>query len=460
MAGSDSASSRASAARWARLVAVAIVLATLANGANYFLKRVGVVDPEGYARFTRTFCESGGGGLRNDCMCMRELPAEVLAALPVEEYPGLYQSQHSVFRDEGPARALKLLKDALFLGFAAPSLWLLFGRGRVESARPALPAVALLASVGLGFAWSYWQWGIVFAVAGLRSFGFLAVALVGGWFAPHLSVAARAVGLLLLIELLLVPIEYLWGMPLRPCPHSFRVAASMILPNSLGVMAVIGLAFFDAFAPSHLSRARVGAIGALLIIAAGSGVGLLALLGWGATRLLMASASQHRLVSIAGLLLLSVPLLWLLPDLTQRPDIYDSIFAPDGRIDKLATVVAQSGPTELLFGHGLGYGANVAHTLPRVVDVSAATLAPWSTLYTDSTLTWMLLQLGLSGVLLFYALIATAFQRDRAARPLYVVIVLTSLTMSLAELFPVNLLIGLALARSLAMARPVAAGKA
>ena len=65
------------------------------------------------------------------------------------------------------------------------------------------------------------------------------------------------------------------------------------------------------------------------------------------------------------------------------------------------------------------------------------------------------IQLGLVGVLLFYGALAWAAMKDHQARIFYVVVAACSLTLQITELFPVNFLLGVALAHSVAVAQRI-----
>jgi hypothetical protein len=71
-------------------------------------------------------------------------------------------------------------------------------------------------------------------------------------------------------------------------------------------------------------------------------------------------------------------------------------------------------------------------------------------LVADSTPTLLVAQVGLVGMIGVYGLIAYAAWRDRRTRPVYAFLVAASLTINLPEAFPLNVLLGLLLARSLA----------
>src|SRR5262249_18890065 len=212
------------------------------NGSVSYLKRVGWLDHGAYTRFMETYC-SGRAGI--PCHCMREPPSG---------------SVHNDFGDEtyiyannGYERLLKICKDLLFAGFFLLSCYLIQAkRANAPDSEALLPPLSLLASVVVGFVISLILWGGVFALAGLRSFGFLAIALVGGWALSGTQGVARCVAALLTIQLILVCVEVFLGIPLRECPNSFRAAGTMVMPNSLGVLTLVGLAFYQAYSSDKL----------------------------------------------------------------------------------------------------------------------------------------------------------------------------------------------------------------
>ena len=432
------------------LVTIALVLAALGNGANYYLKRIGVLEADVYARVAATYCPADAGESMRGCSCMQQDDTSIADGFAITMPRGETEVRHFVYRNDGAMRVFKLLKDALFVGFVALSLLLMARRREpVPAWRNASPMLWLGGALAIGLVVALSQSGPVLALVGLRGFAFVAVAAVAAWFARSIAAPARAMALLLLLEALLIVPEFLFGMPLRPCPYSFRVAGTLVLPNSLGVFAVVALAFHDAFAERGDGRWLPAIAALVLILAAGSGTGLVALCVWFAIRGSVAVPQRRRLLALVGSITFVVALRAVLPTVTQRPDIYDSIFAQGGRVDTLLTAVQRADFGQLLFGQGLGFGSNAAVTLPNDLHTPLATGHGWRALYADSTPTTLLLQLGLFGVTAFYGLLAFAFWRDRAARPLYVVFAVTSLAMSLPELFPVNFLLGVTLAHSL-----------
>jgi hypothetical protein len=138
-----------------------------------------------------------------------------------------------------------------------------------------------------------------------------------------------------------------------------------------------------------------------------------------------------------------------LPNLTGRETIFDSVGTSRGRVMVLHSALVDRPPLQVVFGSGLGVNTNAALSLavPGGSEAEASSTAPAS-LPTDSTFTALVIQIGLLGTLMFYGVLAWAALRDPQARPFYLIAALCSLTINLTELFPVNVLLGLALAHS------------
>jgi hypothetical protein len=155
-------------------------------------------------------------------------------------------------------------------------------------------------------------------------------------------------------------------------------------------------------------------------------------------------ATLRLAAAVLGLLALAL----LLPAATGRPDLYSSLGA-GGRWTSLQAALFGRSPVELIFGSGLGVNTNSAFNLANT-QASARSFPANAFLPTDSTLTSLLIQVGAVGAGLFYAMLFWAAARDEKFRIFYGVVALSSLTINLTELFPVNVLLGLALAHSCA----------
>jgi hypothetical protein len=140
-----------------------------------------------------------------------------------------------------------------------------------------------------------------------------------------------------------------------------------------------------------------------------------------------------------------------LPWLLSRPNVFRSLWGAGARVDALLSEVGTGETGTILLGHGLGAGANATFSLAESGWGSDEVSAPKpSFARADSTPTALVRQIGILGATLFYLLLASAWKRDTEARPFYLVVALVSLTISILELFPVNFLLGLAFARSIA----------
>jgi hypothetical protein len=432
------------------LIGVGLLLATLGNGATTYLKRIGFLEREAYESFIASHCEASRdapAGFRSICSCMREPGARRAdsTATGVDEPPG----RQYLYQSAGQQRWLKVFKDALFAGFILVSLFLIRTPTALFSGMSASwPLLPLAVSAGMGLGISVALWGGSFAVIGLRSFGFLAIAILGAWVSGKMHFFATCVGWLLAIQLALVALEMMLGMPLRTCPHSFRAAGTMVWENSLGVFTVVALAFYWSFSPGRTHFPILLLIAVVLLFASGSGTGLVALFAFLGMLALGRMSGSGKWLAAAALLVLGFAMIVKLPALTHRPDIYAS---KDGRVSHLRALVRESRPAEILVGHGLGFGTNTASNLNFSAPTSTpAALGVAAPRFADSTVIVLLTQLGILGIVAFYWLLGWAFWRDPIARPTYAVIALASLTINITEVFPVNFLLGLALAHSLA----------
>lgn len=439
-------------ARWVAFVSIGLFVAVLANGATSYLKRLGLLDRQNFELYVVTYCGGTTAGRPSytfPCQCMQDPPVSEESA-PVSEVKAPLLSRRYVYETAGHERVFKVFKDVLFAGLVALSLFLLATRKiRPPSLAGASPMLWLAASVVAGFLISVALWGWLFALLGLRSFAFLGVAFLGGWAAGGMQGFAWCAAAMVAIQAVLVGLEFVFGIPLRFCPFSFRGAGTLVLSNSLGVFAVVAIAFFRAFSPNRSHFWMLLPIAVILVFASGSGTAvftLSALLGF---LLLDKTSGVQRFVAVAALLAVAVALTVKLPELTQRPDIYNSLLAPEGRLDSLSRLMREANTAQLLVGHGIGFGTNSATNVLSGAPVALPDNSTGEKFSADSTVTVLFTQLGIVGIVLFYGVLGWGFWRDPVVRPVYLVIAVSSLTIIVTELFPVNFLLGLALAHTL-----------
>lgn len=417
-------------ARWiGHLVGSALLIAAVLNGAGAFAKRVGVCDRTAYERYWIDRCDSKGtepvwAGLGRRCASpgwishpSRRSGTEYVVAVRPWEWP------------------MKLVKDIVTLG--------MIGYGVLSACRRR----------GRGDFWRRrWLLGLlgihVFALAiagavegeplrvlaGLRSFGYLPVALL--W-APLLSrdqleIVASWLLALLCIQCALVPWELLYGITDRPFFTSIRTAGTLVHPNSLGALAVSVLGFGLSYARGRRQVVLLWLVTLVLVAAAGSGIGWVAL-GMLAFVRVMRPVVVSPMVKVAGAIAVMALLLSTLTTLTGRPDILASVV--EGRLMTLRRIAQQS-PAALMLGTGIGRGTNTATT---ALGQTARPL--------DSTVAVLVVQGGLIALILFYAALLQAWWRHRGYVLLSILVV--SFAANILETFPIGMLMGIALARSL-----------
>jgi hypothetical protein len=431
------------------LIGAGLVVASICNGAVFYLKRIGLLDHASYLAYWSAHCDGKytpeSFAITASCPCA-DIQDSIENTQELEDSKSAY-----LYRSTGYEIALKLVKDVFAAGFILLSLFTAAPRhSQPPRFASSWPLLVLAGIVLAGFALSYANYGAAFAILGLRPYLFLAVALTGSWIAGDLGVFARCIALLLGIELLLMPFEFAFGMHIHGHfgDSSFvrRLSGTLVAPNSFGIFAVAALAFYHAFSQPKDSLWPLVAIVAILVAASGSATAWLVLLLF----LLALSAGRtektHPVVAFPVAVILCLALLWTLPTLVGRVEVFDSVFGPGARMDEILSEF-RSGP-ELLIGNGLGVSTNAAMTLQEISPALLASAPANVFSIVESTAAALIRQSGLPGLLAFYLVLAWAFWRDGRARIFYAVIALSSLTAKINELFPVNFLLGVALAHS------------
>jgi hypothetical protein len=426
----------------ARIFLVALLLATILNGSVLWLKRVGILEPQLRQTFNRTYrLESQAG-----------MSPEKIEDLRAKEHDLFVQ----LFRPVGSEVVFKIAKDIVIGLFLLFSLWRLLRHPSSFRTGDDWPALAILSLLIIFFVASVQRNGWIPSLVGLRPFSFLFIALVGSWAASREGFVFLSKGLfaLVLFQVLLLPVELARGIPLFHAtflgtPYGDRVVGTMLLPSSLGIVAVFSLVFYYCFSESRLRLGIFVAVVTALIYFSASGTAwiilflcLLAL----AFEQIKPRKKKWIAMGGAGCILL---LLVVLPNLVGRGDVYDSLLGRVRGIEKYWT--SNDNVVELVVGRGLGIGANVARNLRTYSDAFEGRMGQrrYYRSATDSTPMALLHQVGIVGLMLFYLLIGYAARKDPPLRLPYLVLVIASMTINLTEFFPLNVILGLLLARSL-----------
>jgi hypothetical protein len=443
--------------RWAKFLAASLFVSVICNGAISYLKRTGVLDQDAYRAYWAVHCnpvDPNYTPAREPQCSVLTTPTEI--ALADSEALDGFGDPRYIYQVTPAERVAKLVKDLFVMLAAVISIWAITPRRRPLASLSAMQPVHLLAVYFVIMAGvSLVANGPVIAAAGLRSTSFILIALLAAWLVPHLPAFAAAVVALLVVQALLVPFELFRGIHLFHEWSRFalasRVAGTLAQPNSLGVFAVAGLAFYFSFSRKREYWWPLAVLTVALVAFSGSGTGLVCA-ALAAAAMAMGRLKRRGVVIAASLGFLALlGVLAVLPTLTGRDDVLASVSLDGGRANALRAALMERPAAQVIFGRGLGVDTNTVLNLLGVHGQNALdATAPLTSVPADSTVTALIIQVGIVGTLLFYSALLWAVRRDPVATPFYAVLALCSLTINVTELFPVNVLLGLAWARSAA----------
>ena len=297
-----------------------------------------------------------------------------------------------------------------------------------------LPALPLLASSAIALLIALPSAPLPELLSSLRSMAWLPLLLLSGPISqrPVVAQLARAMALLILLQIPVMLLEAIWGLPMSFGPPATQLAqataglptrlvGTCILPNGLGVAVVSLLGFCMAYLPQRRALMLLAVATLPIVLLARSGTGLLMwamLIAFWINR----AWRPHSALKLIGLMLLSAIAVGL-PVFLGRPDIWQSVV---GRLRALYWGITSNNTLwQWLFGKGLFHGKSA-----------------------DSLPTHLLLVGGLIALVAFYGLLIWAWWYDRQSRPLLVT-AMSSLTLNIVELFPVNFLLALSINHSL-----------
>jgi len=420
------------------LLLALMIAAAVLNGGAFWLKRVGWIEPQMYQEYV-----------------------EFLGPNPFYQRTPAENEQLRVmisrfYASEGGEVLLKLAKDIWLLLFISVSLILLVRyKSRVFSFPP-WPLQLFLLLVAVSSIYSAIRFGPLMPLAGLRFFSLLIVALVAHWCVRdvYFRFLSQVLLLFLVIQFALAPIELTTGL------HMFgakffggltgdRIVGTLLQPSSMGISAVIMLSFYLIFSGTSRWHWHAVVIATTLVFFSASAMAILLLFMLIALSLYRVIPQHYRAAFRIVAVLLCAVIIIFLPEISGRWNIMDSLW---GRILPIQQYLEQNSLFTLFFGQGLGAGTNTAANLMMNWQSNQAPGFSHATIFIADAMPMALLaQLGITGLVLFYFLLGYAAMRDRRAAPVYMIAAVASLTTNLTEMFPVNMVLGILLARSLAI---------
>lgn len=423
-------------------VGAAILAAILLNGAESFLLRVGAVEREKYEAAWVSLCAEAGVERSPYGLGARCAPAPRGALLPVLWPRVRAAATAHTLKTSGTGVVLKLAKDACLLALGVVSAALFWrGRDRVPLLGR-LPLIGLGALLALHAAAGLLRGETLPVLAGLRSFEVLPIAIL----LPPLVAISRCDGLVrwvtisLVSQVPLLVVEAVRSLPVQKVAPlmnlPWRLSGSLVMPNALGVFGAVGLVFVLVFERSPVWKWMATAAALVCVAASGSGAGWVLLAAAGLWKAWTGGRGTRR----AGALVVSALVLALLPRLVIRPDVYDSLRA---RAESLASAATRPFG-ELLVGGALGAGTTTVVTVDSAGPYSYGGRWWWAG---DSGVAALLAQAGVVGLVLALLALAAAWRTDRRGRPILLTIALAAFVIPVLDLFPVNLLLAIVLAR-------------
>jgi hypothetical protein len=441
----------------ALLLVVAVVVAWVLNGLPFFLRRIGVIDAAVYQQEVARFCPASIQSFWLPVFC----PTSPLSTLQ----PGRvnFISVARFYQISDAELLLKLLKYGVMVGVLLFSTQLILRHRQLRPHwRSLVPWLPLQISMVVALVIGLLKGSAIGALTGLVGILWVPLVPLVGWLLTprRRQLLCNGLAAMILLHLPVLILESMRGLPLsrmsqvHGLPLPGRMVGLVTMPNTLGVVMVLMLAFCLGFSDRGWHhRLLVAAVLPQLLLAR-SGTGFFAMV------LLLGMPSLERLLRdrllyrrVGGLLLGaggSLALLLSLPHLLGRPGMMDSL---TGRGTLMLAPWHSASWPELLFGRGLGSGGVLALRLEETLAsnpwLSANQSMPEVLHSTDSMWTLLLIQGGLLALGAFLGLIFFCIWRDRTARPFLGLFLLCSLTLNLTEIFPLSLLRAVVVRRSL-----------
>ena len=455
-------------ATWLLVAVIALALAL--NGLPFWARRVGLLEPVAYGRDLARFCAKPPPTWWVPATCR---PHRLAASGPPPRFERL--DVRRLYRLRLQERWWKVGRQAVLPLLLVGSAWLTVAGWQ---AAPALPALAPLLPLLLSTLAAFWislplDGRLATLAAALPSL-WIPLAALAGWLTPlrRLRMLADGAAILVLLQLPVLLLEAMRGLPMPfGGPASpwlpTRLSALMNQPNSLGGLLALSAALCLSVSRRPWQRWPLLALALTIALLARSGTGVVALALLAAAVAFGHLPRRWRLLLLVGAL---VALAIGLPRLVGRPQLYGS---PAGRVGLVREWLARPRPAlEIWLGHGLAsqgdprgvhgiYGAARRALLtggPGLEPAMPAAAANPEEPATgrkgrgpsgDGQPLLLLAQGGVVALAAFYGLVAWCAWRDPLLRPFWAVLLITSLTLNVTEVFPVAIWLAVATRRAL-----------
>jgi hypothetical protein len=311
-----------------------------------------------------------------------------------------------------------------------------------------LPLLPLLVSTLLSAAISLPLDGAAFTLlSGIGSL-WIPLAALAAWLTTprRLQILADGAASLVLLQLPFLLLEAMRGLPLPfggtagPWLPT-RLSGIMNQPNTLGGLLAVSVAFCLCLSQRRWQRWPLLALSLLIAILARSGGGVAGLSLLAAGQIL--KNRRPRPGQLLALLLAFMMLAAALPRLLGRPQLLES---PAGRLHTVRIWLhSPHTPQEWLLGYGLASQISQSPTISTSVGQAPSARGPDA----DGMPQLLLAQGGLLALVAFYGLLAWCIVQDPPFRLFWFVLVITSLSLRVTDVFPFGIWMAVAASRSL-----------
>ncbi len=437
----------------ARLLVVAILLALMLNGLPFWARRVGVLDRPAYDHDLALFCRPPVQSWWLPSSCS---PFRVVDAGPPQRRQRI-ESQR-LFRITPWELGLKALRYVLLPALVLISaLLILSGKAVFPPLQSFVPLAPLVLSTLVSAAISVPLDGLVSTVLTAIWSLWIPLAALTGWLAVprRLRILADGAAALVILQLPFLAIEAMRGVPMPFGGHSSswlpsRLSGLLNQPNTLGGVLAIAVALCVAVSLRRWQRWPLLLLSLMLAILARSGTGVIGLVL--VAVVLIRRQLPRRWRSMVMALSLMV-LVFALPQLLGRPQLFDS---PSGRVRTMKVWIKQPRTLQQRWlGYGLasqnrrdgGSPALTAAVAADDVEGHPARRGPSA----DGLPLLLICQGGLVALVAFYGLALWCCWLDPGLRLVWGVVLITSLTLNITEVFPLGLWLAVLTARALTL---------